>query len=313
MDGQQRLNAIKEFISNEFRLTNLSILFPINGMSYSDCPPRIRRGLDRAVISTVVLLLESDTEANLGSLSHVTDIRRFIFERLNTGGTHLNPQELRNAIYPGNFNEMIVELSRERLFTDTWRIPPYTQNDYDKNYEDPDRKRNSLYSSMGDCQIILRFFALRRENHIKGAMRNILDSCMRRNQKISRDSALTYKAVYLSRLEVAHRIFNGKPFQLLPDHKGRTKLSVPLHDAIMLAIHRLWNQHQRLLARSAWGFRGRDCDFTPAARNYCGTYSSICSHAALSSSPRRLKLSPPAVGTAPHPGDQHPLSVIRGR
>lgn len=116
MDGQQRLNAVREFIAGDFALTGLTVLEPLNGIRYSRCPPRIKRALDRASFSAIVLLLESEPE-KVGAALNMTDIRRFIFDRLNTGGTKLNPQEIRNAIHTGNFNKAIVELTRDQLFT----------------------------------------------------------------------------------------------------------------------------------------------------------------------------------------------------
>src|SRR5690606_18274368 len=54
MDGQQRLNAIKEYIAGDFALAGLSVLSPLNGLRYSKCPPRIKRALDRATLSAIV-------------------------------------------------------------------------------------------------------------------------------------------------------------------------------------------------------------------------------------------------------------------
>jgi hypothetical protein len=67
MDGQQRLNAVREFIAGDFMLSGLSALSPLNGLRYSRCPPRIKRALDRASLSAIVLLLESERE-------NVTDV-----------------------------------------------------------------------------------------------------------------------------------------------------------------------------------------------------------------------------------------------
>lgn len=178
MDGQQRLNAIKEFMNNEFKLTSLGVLWPLNGMSYSQLPPRIKRGLDRAVITAIILLLESDVESVQERDKTQADIRRFIFERLNTGGTRLNAQELRNAVYPGKLNDLIIELARDSRFTRIWGIPPYLETDPNEYYENPVRQKNTLYSSMMDCQIVLRFFALRDEQFIRGSMKDILDRTM---------------------------------------------------------------------------------------------------------------------------------------
>jgi hypothetical protein len=247
MDGQQRLNAIKEFIENEFRLSSLTVLWPLNGMRYSDLPPRIKRGLDRAVVSAIVLLLESDVEQVRGKDVSHSDIRRFIFERLNTAGTRLNAQELRNAIYPGNFNDLILEIARDHLFTKIWDIPGYVESDPNEYYENPKRQKNTLYASMMDCQIVLRFFALRDAENIRGSMKGILDRTMDKHKSMSKEEADQAKSMYLSRLEAANTLFGGKPFELPADHKGKVRLSVALQDAVMVALDRLWAERDQLL------------------------------------------------------------------
>src|ERR1700675_3266609 len=120
MDGQQRLNAILEFYENNLKLQGLETWSALNGYTYSKCPPRIQRGLDRRRISATVLLAENREKS-----THVDSIRREVFERLNTGGLSLNPQELRNSLYSGDFNDLIIELAGYRLFDEVWGIPPY--------------------------------------------------------------------------------------------------------------------------------------------------------------------------------------------
>jgi hypothetical protein len=65
MDGQQRLNAVREFIASNFVLSGLSVLKPLNGIHYFSCPPRIKRALDRSSLSAIVLRLESEAEPSL--------------------------------------------------------------------------------------------------------------------------------------------------------------------------------------------------------------------------------------------------------
>lgn len=251
MDGQQRLNAIKQFLNNEFRLSSLSVLWPLNGLTYETCPPRIKRGLDRAGVSAIVLLLESEVENVQGRNITQSDIRRFIFERLNTGGTGLNAQELRNAIYPGPLNDLIIELARDALFTRIWGIPPYQETNPSEYYENPARQKNALYASMGDCQIVLRFFALRDERFIRGAMKAILDDCMDRSRSISTAHASLLGEHYRARLALADEVFAQHPFELPPDAKGKTRLSIALYDAVMVALDRLWSRRDELVACSA--------------------------------------------------------------
>jgi hypothetical protein len=246
MDGQQRLNAIKEFLKNEFSLKGLTVLWPLNGYTYSELPPRISRGLKRAVVSAITLLLESDVDEVKGRGVTNSDVRRFIFDRLNTGGKPLNPQELRNAIFPGCFNEAVISITRNRVFTTIWGIPHYTEADPNDYYENPRRQRNRLYSTMADCEIVLRYFSLKDPAFIRGAMRNILDDCMRRNRSISKEEGKQLESEYISRLELANTIFEGAPFQI-PRAEGEVRRkSVALQDAVMVACDRLWRYRERL-------------------------------------------------------------------
>jgi hypothetical protein len=58
MDGQQRITAISDYYNNRFKLTGLDLWPELNGMYYSDLPNKIKSGLDRRSISSIVLLKE---------------------------------------------------------------------------------------------------------------------------------------------------------------------------------------------------------------------------------------------------------------
>lgn len=62
MDGQQRLNAIDSYLKNDFALSNLDKLSFLNGKRYLRLPPRLMRALDRASISAIVLLQETQSD-----------------------------------------------------------------------------------------------------------------------------------------------------------------------------------------------------------------------------------------------------------
>lgn len=256
MDGQQRLNAIKEYLEGDYTLTGLQALSPLNGIRYSKAPPRIKRALDRASVSAVVLLLESDSERTADNEFTISDIRRFIFDRLNTGGTKLNPQEIRNAIYPGEFNKAIIDLTRNSLFTDIFGIPQYVESDPNDYYENPSRQKNTLYATMGDCQLVLRYFAIRDEENIRGSMKSMLDRAMENRMRIETSNVEMLKTEYLETLDLAKYIFGPKPFRLPPDEKGRQKISASLYEATMVALHRLW-EHRELFKNRCEGIRER--------------------------------------------------------
>lgn len=249
MDGQQRLNAVREFIAGDFALNGLSVLQPLNGLRYFRCPPRIKRALDRASLSAIVLLLESEASETASGRLTLTDIRRFIFDRLNTGGTKLNPQEIRNALNPGPFNKLLIDLTRFRLFTDVFDIPPYVETDPNDYYENPDRQKNNLYATMGDCQLVLRYFALKNEANIRGSMKSMLDRAM--EVRITEAEAQEWRGEYHERFTLLYGLFDGRPFRLPPDDKGRERVSAAIYDAAMVALDRRWEHRDEIEADKA--------------------------------------------------------------
>ena len=59
MDGQQRITAIKDFYNNNLELTGLELWSELNGRTYQKLPDKIKAGIDRRAISSIVLITES--------------------------------------------------------------------------------------------------------------------------------------------------------------------------------------------------------------------------------------------------------------
>lgn len=248
MDGQQRLNSIKEFLNNEFPLRGLQIIPTLNGKNYARLPPKVKRGLDRASISAIVLLQESQGKLKRPNSNRVYELRRFVFERLNTGGKRLTAQEIRNAVYGGEFNNLIVALSRDPTFNRIWGIPKYVKNDYGDYYEDEQRQKNSLYRTMGDCQLVLRYFALDNDAHIVGSLRSMLDRCMERNLSASIEQCDAWGNHYRLVLEVADALFDGKPFSLHMTEAEYRPLA-GIYDGVMVALGGMLEHRDILLTK----------------------------------------------------------------
>ncbi|MEG4379180.1 MULTISPECIES: DUF262 domain-containing protein [unclassified Microcoleus] len=238
MDGQQRLNTINDFFSGEFALSGLKVLTPLNGLRYPRASPRVKRTLDRANLSAIVLLLESESERPTQGKLSLTDIRRLVFDRLNTGGMKLNPQELRNAQNPGPFNEAIVSLSRFDLFTKVFAIPPYIEDDPEDYYVNPERQKNIIYNTMKDCELVLRYFALKNSDNIRGSMKSMLDRAM--EVKISQDLADDAQVNFKERFSFLYDLFDSNPFILRSE--GKERVSAAVYDAAMVAADKLWER-----------------------------------------------------------------------
>jgi hypothetical protein len=236
MDGQQRLNAISDFWAGSFKLEGLKIWAALNGRTYAQLPPLVRRGLERAKISAITLM--SDTS---GAEDNSIELRAQVFERLNTGGERLNAQELRNSLYSGPFNDMVISLSKEKAFTDAWSIPDHEQNTLADGSVSEDLKNNVLYKRMTDVEIVLRFFAFQEDERISGSVRSMLDSIMKSNRNMKEEEIETAKSQFRETLILACDVFGDDAFRLPSNGDGKGKLSKPLYDAQIISLFRLSN------------------------------------------------------------------------
>lgn len=225
MDGRQRLQSITEFLEDGFSLSSLEFWKELEGKTFSKLPDVLRKGLLRRTISAIVLLAETKSTEEI-------DVRMVLFKRLNTGGIQLNAQELRNALYPGTYNDMLLRLSRTDEFTTAWGIPPRTQDE--STNPPPELINNKLYSTMTDCELVLRFFAIRETIllNLGGSLRSLLDNCMKRHRNDSMQKISEYEHLFISCLRELNRIFDKQPFFLPKVNRH----SQPLYDALMVAL-----------------------------------------------------------------------------
>lgn len=110
VDGRQRLTTFFEFLDNKFKLRDLKILPQINGMNLEE--------LDKSKLYSRYVTMIEDTQLVVQIIKYPTKDRvRFdIFDRVNRGGTPLNKQEMRNALYQGNATKLLNKLSRMESF-----------------------------------------------------------------------------------------------------------------------------------------------------------------------------------------------------
>lgn len=243
MDGQQRLNTISEFFSGNFMLEGLDIWPALNGRNYSALPPLVRRGLERAKISAITLMSD-----NASAAADSLDLRAQVFERLNTGGERLNAQELRNSLYSGEFNALLIELSRIPAFTSAWEIPNHEANTRADGTPSAELADNSLFKRMADVEIVLRFFAFRENDKLSGSVRSMLDGTMRRFRHPSAEVLQTLKADFIEALTLCTTILGVHTFRLQPTGDKPGKISRPLYDAEMVAMFNLRAHRDALLA-----------------------------------------------------------------
>jgi hypothetical protein len=107
LDGQQRLGTLQRFYEGDpdtgapFILDNVAEEF--KDLTYATLDEEQRRTLDNTFIHATVVKYNQA----LGGDESVYSL----FERLNTGGTNLYPQEIRVALYNGRLVELLRELN----------------------------------------------------------------------------------------------------------------------------------------------------------------------------------------------------------
>jgi hypothetical protein len=239
MDGQQRITALRDFYDNQLKLTGLELWPELNGKTYANLPAKIRAGIDRRSISSIVLITESASNPEEALL-----LKQLAFERLNTGGVALSRQEIRNCLYYGKFNQLLLELSNNSIFADAWGIPIDNKQELNKN---------NLYKKMEDAELVLRFFALRHVEDFRRGMEGFLDLYMMRSLNFSDEDIDILRNIFIQTVNLAHQIYSNnlfKPFDPKTDTWKENSYKA-YYDAVMVGLSRHLDNADTLLERKS--------------------------------------------------------------
>jgi hypothetical protein len=239
MDGQQRITAIDDFYQNKFALTGLDLWPELNGFKYSDLPNKIRAGLDRRSISSIVLLKESTPDEE-----DAIFLRQLVFERLNTGGIKLERQEIRNSLGSGLFNDTLFELARGDNFRSIWGLPKFEVEELE-NHKMPIYE-SSFFKKMEDIEVVLRFFALRHMEHFRYGIQGFLDLYMIRSKSFNETDCSELRLLYNDTLSAAIAIFGNNVFKVYDDGAFSGKPIKGLYDAVMVPLSEFRDQFDKL-------------------------------------------------------------------
>lgn len=242
MDGQQRITAIADFYANKFALQELDLWPELNGMRYSDLPNKIRAGLDRRSISSIVLLKESaphDEDAIF--------LRQLVFERLNTGGVKLERQELRNSLGSGLFNDTLFEIARYNLFREIWGLDEFIEEELE-NHKLPIYEK-SFFKKMEDIEVVLRFFALRHMDKFRYGIQDFLDLYMIRSKDFTAEDCIFLKELYYKTIDTAYAIYNINIFKTYEEGRYSKNPVKGVYDGVMVALSYFSDKFEILISK----------------------------------------------------------------
>jgi hypothetical protein len=241
MDGLQRITAIMDFYNDYYELEELTQWPELNGKKYSQLPQKVKEGIDRRQLSVITLLKESSK-----TLIQEEEMKKMVFERLNTGGVTLEDQEIRNALYNGPFNDLCILLSSNNTFRKLWFINP---DDIDgledelDNYDDALKyAKNKLYKRMYDVELVLRYFAMRHIDEYSGKLSEFMDLCLRQGNRYTDNQIEILKNIFEKTIEKADILFSEKAFCQYVKRRGTFTWTSPqkmIYDSMMLALNQI--------------------------------------------------------------------------
>lgn len=210
MDGLQRMTAIYEFYIDRFCLEGLEEWPELNGRFYSTLPEQIKRGIDRRYLSSVILLQETaknETEA--------TRLKQLVFERINSGGIKLEPQEARNAIFNGPLNKLCIRLARTPSLCHMWAIPAPNNDELEQGRLSDKLLSNESFRKMDDVELVLRFFAYRqRLNHQDGVLKDYLDRYLELGNSLSPNVLDQLESLFVETANLVYETLGHRAFWL---------------------------------------------------------------------------------------------------
>jgi hypothetical protein len=185
IDGQQRLRASFNFMDNEYQLTGLRALPDINNKRYKELEKTEKKNINDYPLRTVTFKKESDE-----------NLRFEIFERLNTGAVALNYQELRNCIYRGTYNDLLLNLSSDPDFMVLMGLKA------------PEKR-------MRDVEYVLRFAAFYHSTYLnyKPSMASFLNEDMKKYRNISREDAEKLRKAFKNSVTLTRSMLGSKAFR----------------------------------------------------------------------------------------------------
>ncbi len=216
IDGQQRILSTVYFFNGYFgeenkkgkkqvfRLSGLSEKSPYYKKTYSELTESDRRKLNNTVLRAINIRQLTPTGEST-SMYH-------IFERLNTGGTPLKSQEIRNVVFRGDFVYILRELNQDK----NWRLIL-------------GRKIPNKHQT--DVELLLRVFALfTRSKQYEKPMKEFLNISMKQNQNGDTPDVSKFKELFIGATKIIIDLLGEKPFHL------RTRLSTSTLDAVLINL-----------------------------------------------------------------------------
>ena len=205
IDGQQRLRTLQAFYDGilrgkEFKLQG--VREPWLNCTYKTLDPADILKLDDSIVHATIFKQDKPED--------VLDSIYFVFERINTGGIRLSPQEIRNCVSLGPFIQRVRELNQ----FPAWRTVFSGQNNRAK-----------------DEELIVRFFALYRDGEkYTIPMNGFLNKFSATMNKVGNDELDRLSGVFQTTIDKVNSAIGPRAFRII------RALNAAAFDAVMVGL-----------------------------------------------------------------------------
>lgn len=208
IDGVQRLTTIRRFFDDEFTLEGLTTFKELNGKKFSELG-ELQAELEATTIRCIILRKENPKK-----------LIREIFSRLNQGAVELSAQEIRHAIYPGKFDDLLAELGANPLIAN---FGIAVTSDRTKDNKEAEEQ-------------VLRFFAFYEKfDSYEKYLKTFLDEYMEAKSEIETDQIDTMRELFNKAIANCKLVFQNDVFSdTTRERKG--KQGLVYYDLLMSSI-----------------------------------------------------------------------------
>lgn len=205
IDGVQRLTTVLRFFQDEFALEGMTTFRELEGKRFSELGD-LRAELEASTIRCIVL-----------RKSNSKPIVREIFSRLNQGAVSLSDQEIRHALFPGAFDDLLAELAQLPTIANFGRGPASTVEKDSREGE----------------QQVLRYFAFRGslEGYDGRRLGKFLDEVMESKTSVTAQQIEALRKDFKTSLERCLDVFGDEAF--IDTSKDRARQSMVYYDLLM--------------------------------------------------------------------------------
>lgn len=218
IDGLQRTTAIFQFLNNDFELSSLDALPKLIGTTFSKLEPELQAKIERKNI--LLYILKPSTP-----LIVIYDL----FKRINTNGTQLNRQEIRNCIFIGKATELLKELAQKNYFTKA----------IDKGVS---AKR------MKDREVVLRYISFKIQDYnidYTGSMSDFVENAMRKINKSDDNEIEQIKIDFERVMKYTYMLFGKNSFRIATN-QTRGTINIAIFESVSVFISNKSDEYLKL-------------------------------------------------------------------